>query len=233
MPSVHTNRGAKRAREARVAFGLAPGAPLGCLLTVVEQRYGVVVAALPEGVAGVCMLGLLWVNGREIPRRQRFTLAHELGHAWIGHGGAVDTAETLSWQASDPFEVEANAFAAEFLVPQAGLIGRANGGEPTLEDVVELAAEYGVSAPMMLVRLKQLALGSPGRLARLQREVDEGLHGYLGGEALDDRLARIDALPYLSRSLRGSLLDAAITGEAAVSSDLAGALERVMRPGRR
>ena len=63
-------------------------------------------------------------------------------------------------------------------------------GEPTLEDVVALASEYGVSAPAMVIRLEQCKLGSPERLARLRREVDEGLHGYLRVEPLGDRLER-------------------------------------------
>src|SRR4051812_32274125 len=54
MASLHTNRGAKRAREARTAFGLDPAAPLSCLLTVVEERAGVplILRAMPEDVAG-------------------------------------------------------------------------------------------------------------------------------------------------------------------------------------
>jgi hypothetical protein len=98
------NRGAKRAREARKDLGLDAAAPLACVLDVVEQRVGlpVVVAALPDGLAGACVpLGtsrLLWVNGSQAPVRQRFTLAHELGHAWCGHDGhlEVDTVATIS-----------------------------------------------------------------------------------------------------------------------------------------
>ena len=79
-----------------------------------------------------------------------------------------------------------------------------------------LANEYGVSAPAMVIRLEQCKLGSPTRIARLRREVDEGLHGYLRIEPLGDRLERIESLPYLSPSLRGSLLEAALRGDAAV-----------------
>ena len=193
--------------------------------------------ALPEGVAGAYAGGVVWVNGDEVVRRQRFTLAHEFGHAWIGHDAAlaVDTIATLNGRTAEPLEVQANAFAAEFLVPKAGVTGRVD-GEPTLEDVVRLAAEYGVSAPMMLVRFRQVRIGSAERLARLQREVDAGEHvalfDFLGLEAIDDSLARVERLPYLSRRLRGSLLDAVVHGDAAASPELAGALDRLMRPGR-
>ncbi|HET6548226.1 MAG TPA: ImmA/IrrE family metallo-endopeptidase [Solirubrobacter sp.] len=230
---MDTNRGAKRAREARAALGLDPGAPLECLLSVVEERFPVVVAALPDAVAGACCWSVLWVNGNQIARRQRFTLAHEFGHAWIGHDGALepDTLETLYGRPTNPYEIQANAFAAEFLVPRAGIAERVR-GEPTLEDVVRIGAEYGVSAPVVVIRLKQLRLASPERLARLSREIDERLHSqlfeHLGLSRVDDGLARIDALPYLSPQLSGTLLAAALHGDAAVSRELAGALGRLL-----
>jgi hypothetical protein len=235
VAGLHSNRGAKRAREARAALGLDPEAPLPCLLSLVERRCPVIVAALPDGIAGACSDGLLWVNGAEFVARQRFTLAHEFGHAWIGHAArlAVDTDETLTYT-TDPLEIEANAFAAELLVPKAGLRERV-AGEPTLEDVVRIAVEYGVSTPMLLVRLKQNKLGSQERLERLQREVDAGEHSvvfdWLALAPHEDRLARVGRLPYLSPSLRGSLLDAVVHGDAAASPELAAALERLMRPG--
>src|SRR4051794_14167342 len=129
MASIDTNRGAKRAREARRALGLPADAPLPCLLSVVEERAGqpVIVAALPTHVAGACYRSgdsaVLWVNGGQGLGRQRFTLAHELAHAWCAHDGAagVDTVETLSGRTTNPYEIQANAFAAEFLVPRACL----------------------------------------------------------------------------------------------------------------
>ncbi len=124
MAGVDSNRGAKRAREARAALGLDPAAPLADILDVVEAQKPVIVAAMPDGVAGACFAGqILWVNGNQYAPRQRFTLAHEFGHAWIGHDGRLepDTVETLNGRTSNPYEIQANAFAAEFLVPKAGL----------------------------------------------------------------------------------------------------------------
>jgi hypothetical protein len=234
VAGVDSNRGAKRAREARVALGLDPAAPLEDVLDVVEAQRPVIVATLPEGVAGACVGGrLLWVNGDQVTARQRFTLAHEFGHAWIGHDGRleVDSFETLSGRTSNPLEVQANAFAAEFLVPKVGLDRFES--EPTLEDVVRLAAGYGVSAPAMVIRLEQCELATPARITRLRREVEEGLHGYLRVEPRNDRLERIDELPYLSPSLRDSLLEATLRGDAAADAETAAAIERLMPPGRR
>ncbi len=229
MAGVDSNRGAKRAREARAALGLDPTAPLADILDIVEAQKPVIVAAMPDSVAGACFGGqILWVNGNQYAPRQRFTLAHEFGHAWIGHDGRLepDTVDTLNGRTSNPYEIQANAFAAEFLVPKAGLDRLES--EPTLEDVVALASEYGVSAPAMVIRLEQCKVASPARIARLRREVEEGLHGYLRVNSLDDRLERIDSLPYLSPSLRGSHLEAALQGDAAVDPATAQAIARLM-----
>src|SRR4051812_40512322 len=122
MPGLHTNRGAKRAREARRDLGLDAVSPLD-LLAVVELP--VVVGALPDHVAGALVRNgagaVAFVNGGQWIDRQRFTLAHELGHACCGHQKpSVDTFETVFGTAHDPQEVEANAFAAELLAPRDG-----------------------------------------------------------------------------------------------------------------
>ncbi|HEX2102192.1 MAG TPA: ImmA/IrrE family metallo-endopeptidase [Solirubrobacteraceae bacterium] len=242
MGSMDANRGAKRARQARAGLGLDPAAPLDCLLTVVEERAGhpVIVAELPDDIAGACFSegagAVLWLNGSKSQsvQRRRFTLAHELGHAWCGHDGTVevDTFATLSGRTSTPLEVQANAFAAEFLVPRAGLdevIQR----EPTLEDTVVVSTHFGVSAIMVVYRFEQLGLVSEQRGKQLEAEInDEQAHLKVAGE-LDlrprrDRLARMDTLPYLSPALEHSALAAALRGDDAATAGLTGAVERLL-----
>ena len=225
MPGPDTNRGAKRAREARERLGLGAGGPVGCVLTLVEERAGVpvVVATLPDRIAGACWRAggrtVLWVNGAQALVRRRFTLAHELGHVCCGHEApAVDTPHTLSAAARDPQEVQANAFAAELLAPRAGVEAELAGGEPALDDVVRIAARFGISAPAALNRCRTLGLVRPARAARLEREIEEGLAGYLAPPPLDDALARIRDLPRLSPALQGSALAAVLRGEASVDA---------------
>ncbi|QEC47554.1 ImmA/IrrE family metallo-endopeptidase [Baekduia soli] len=240
MSSLDHNRGAKRAREARRALGLDPVGPLPCLLSAVEQAAGlpVVVARLAAGVAGACHRdgdrALLWVNGLEFLPRRRFTLAHELGHAWCRHDGtlAVDTMATLNGGTTSPHEIQANAFAAEFLLPRAAMEELVVDGEPGLDEVVVIAAGFGVSALVVLYRLKQLGLAGARRIEALQAEIAEGLHTdafarlRLTGPA--DRLAAIATLPYLSPALAGTHLEAALRGEAAADDALAGAMARLL-----
>jgi Zn-dependent peptidase ImmA (M78 family) len=241
MASIDSNRGAKRAREAREALAADPAAPLPCLLTVVEGPAGlpVLVTTLPDHVAGACFRtgegAVLWVNGsRSHGRpRQRFTLAHELGHAWCRHDGhlEIDTFETLNGKTTNHYEVQANAFAAEFLVPRDAMDELIE-GEPTLEEVVVISAYYGVSAIMVVYRLKQLRMASDRRIEQLEGEIDDRLHldvsRALGLKPLADRLGAIDHLPYLSPALDGTHLSAALRGDAAVDSGVAGAIDRLL-----
>ena len=235
--SEHRNRGAKRAREARAKLGLDPVAPLPCLLDCVEAQAGfpVVVAPLAEGVAGACTGGrLLWVNGTQALVRQRFTLAHELGHAWCKHDGklVVDTIATLSGRDTTPYEIAANAFAAELLIPRAAFEARAPGGDPTLDEVVSIAARYGTSALMTLFRFGQHRLASSDCVAELRAAIEAGEHGAayerLGCEPFTDRLAELGELPYLSEPLRGGRLAAVLRGEAEAEPGLATAITRLL-----
>jgi Zn-dependent peptidase ImmA (M78 family) len=232
MPGKDTNIGAKRARETRAELGLAPEDPPACLLTLVEQRLGipVAIAALHEGVAGYCWRGdgatILWVNGTQPLVRRRFTLAHELGHVRCRHrpGLPVDTFETLSGQTTDAREVQANAFAAELLAPRDGVRAMLD-GEPTLDDVVRIAARYGISHVAALYRLSTLELTR--RPATLKRELEAGHAAGVrdrlaldGDDELDDELARIapEDLPRLPPALAGSALAGVAAGTLSIDS---------------
>jgi Zn-dependent peptidase ImmA (M78 family) len=230
----HTNIGSKRARETRAELGVGPTAPIGCLLSVVEGRLGVPVAlvALPDGIAGCCWRQgadvVLWVNGLQAPVRRRFTLAHELGHLRCGHDGtmAVDTFETLAGRTTDAREVQANAFAAELLAPAEGVRALLD-GRPSLDDVVLVAARFGISTIAALYRLNALGL-APG-YERLRREIEDGLHEdvwrRLAPVALADAISSVDrrSLPRLSPALAGSALAALLGGAASVDDAAAAA----------
>lgn len=69
---------------------------------------------------------VIGVNSNHALKRQRFTIAHEIGHLVLHKGRPVlvDTSVRVNWRddtsskASDREEIEANAFAAELLMPQ-------------------------------------------------------------------------------------------------------------------
>lgn len=87
--------------------------------------------------------------------RQRFTLAHELGHYVLNHGGGFrDNAASFNVYNYDQREVDANKFAAEILMPKLAIdyviekLGR--------NDVADLAQLFNVSQQAMRFRLKNL-----------------------------------------------------------------------------
>jgi Zn-dependent peptidase ImmA (M78 family) len=228
VASIHSNRGFKRARIAREELGVGDNGPLPDALDVVEGRGGaaVVVLDLGEGLAGAHLVRpagpLLFVNGRQGLTRQRFTLAHEFGHHRIGHATMIDRPSNLMDFGHDPLEVEANAFAAEFLIPRAAVEAwhAALGSEAvTLEHLVRLAGDYGVSAQMARYRLQTCGvLTDAARRDKLDREIAANEHvllaAYLGLTDVQDRLAHAaDDLPRIPPDLRDSPFGRLLAGE--------------------
>lgn len=224
MASKDTNTGAKRARETRECAGLSEDAPLGCLLTFVEDRMQVPVAivALPESIAGCCWRSgertILWVNGTNPPGRQRFTLAHELGHLRCRHDGQVpvETFKTLGGKNTEAREVQANAFAAELLAPKCAVRAWAEGRDPELDDVIELAGAFGMSAIAALYRLNSLGLVS--HYQELQARILDEEQELPVPTPLSDGIASAFATgpPRLSPALDGTALAALVSGAAAI-----------------
>ena len=102
----------------------------------------------------------LGVNKTHHPLRQRFTIAHEIGH-YILHASDelhydTDNIETLHFRKADITsfdEIEANQFAAELLMPE-GILNRCiEGGIKAISD---LADRFSVSEDAMRYRLINL-----------------------------------------------------------------------------
>lgn len=96
-------------------------------------------------------------KSREPSTRIRFTVAHELGHYFLGHLKPErvfeDSLANFSTQTIKPKEIEANQFAMELLVPidtLDDLIMQQN-----LTDGYQLAVLFGVSNKTIELRVKQ------------------------------------------------------------------------------
>lgn len=136
------------------------------------RRLGVQVRYAPfdgdiSGMAhirdGVRILG---VNNLHHPHRQRFTLAHELGHLLL-HPAAIARQvhldkgslyrDSLASQGTDALERSANAFASELLIPKR-LLDQHVDPKLDLEDdeaVERLARKFRVSVAAMHYRLNR------------------------------------------------------------------------------
>lgn len=114
---------------------------------------------------------LIGVNSAHAPTRQRFTLAHEIAHLKMHPGKPVfiDRLVHVNWRdgTSDRQEVEANAFAAELLMPRKFmtreidiLIARSRQIKPE-QLIAELAETFRVSQEAMRYRLVNLGVLGP------------------------------------------------------------------------
>jgi Zn-dependent peptidase ImmA (M78 family) len=101
------------------------------------------------------------VNKNHSESRQRFTIAHEIGHYINGHIFYDKTGKIYkdeSFDFSNPLhqqEKEANMFAAELLVPKEFIIKDLNNFGL---DIAKLTELYQVSEQMMWIRLTSLGL---------------------------------------------------------------------------
>ena len=119
---------------------------------------------------------IIGVNTRTSPRRQRFTIAHEVGH-FILHEEApliIDQSMRVYWRddvssmATDEQEIEANAFAAALLMPRELIVSHlksyiakveSSGRNLSREDLIaQLAREFDVSTEAMGYRLINLGI---------------------------------------------------------------------------
>ena len=109
---------------------------------------------------------VLGINSKQSPERQRFSLAHELGHALLHDDplhldelAVIGFRSDLSSTANDPKEVEANQFAAELLMPEAFIRKDLEGEhDAELDAVIEsLAKRYQVSIQAMAIRVSKFA----------------------------------------------------------------------------
>ena len=91
---------------------------------ITDLQIPLVFEALDE-LLGACVrvnsaaVGILVTTRRDL-HMQRFTAAHELGHFVLGHEGSLDREVRMPGHTigRDIQEVEADAFAAEFLMPK-------------------------------------------------------------------------------------------------------------------
>ncbi len=112
---------------------------------------------------------VIGVNTLHHPNRQRFTISHELGHYFLHNYEEVHVDRFLvklrnqrSSTGEDAQEVEANAFAAELLIPERFVVKDLMEMDfnDLLDDrtMLQLAKKYQVSVQAMTNRLATLGL---------------------------------------------------------------------------
>ena len=143
--------------------------------TLAEQQ-GAMLTSAPnnDDVSGFILRApgaatVIGVNSSHHPVRQRFTIAHELGHLLL-HAKTelhvdrvvVKMRDRRGREGIDEDEIEANRFAAEILMPEEFLrVDLEELGPVTADDdhaISRLAKRYKVSKQAMTIRLTSLGL---------------------------------------------------------------------------
>jgi Zn-dependent peptidase ImmA (M78 family)/transcriptional regulator with XRE-family HTH domain len=144
------------------------------LPTMVEEVFGadVAVVVLDSGFDGLAASSedakLIVLGTSQVPARQRFTLAHELGHLLAGDDQGVHLDRDIydRAQAKDPSEMRANSFASAFLMPE-NILREAVGSRGLTEPgFAALACDLKVTPSALAFRLKDLRLIDSGTCDR-------------------------------------------------------------------
>lgn len=105
----------------------------------------------------------IYVNGNDNPRRQRFTIAHEIAHYvlhrdLIGDGITDSATDGALYRSSlgDDYERQANRLAADVLMPAQLVRAYYRGG---VVSYAQLAEAFDVSIDAIRIRLQELRLG--------------------------------------------------------------------------
>ena len=99
---------------------------------------------------------VIGVNRLHNPKRQRFTIAHELGHYYMHKEKNVDFEDTTFFRNNDSTSIEysANEFAANLLMPEDRVKAAIKSGVKSIE---KLSTIFNVS--VAAIKYRVVALG--------------------------------------------------------------------------
>lgn len=92
--------------------------------------------------------------------RRRFAVAHELGHFFLHEGISqvfLCTSDNIRDYKNNPVEIEANMFAAEFLMPRSIFAPFITRREPTIDNIKACAEEFRTSLTSTAIRFTELS----------------------------------------------------------------------------
>ncbi len=101
------------------------------------------------------------VNSLHHPKRQRFTVAHELGHYMLHRRQCQEFTDNKLFRGVDqnPMETEANVYAADLIMPEDAFRSFINNVSNKIDAIAE---HFGVSALAVRVRAKTLGFKGHG-----------------------------------------------------------------------
>jgi len=172
MATNHIREAENKAKAARRGYaGILP-----VPLEQIAKREGIKIELTPldDDLSGMSFIkngvAVIVLNLNHHPNRRRFTLAHEIGHhlmhvSYLTNNVHVDKSvlnrDNVSSQAVDLKEIEANAFAAELLMPEIELRKYQHVDFNDDAFLYALAKKLKVSVTALTYRLTNLGMVSP------------------------------------------------------------------------
>lgn len=155
---------------------------LGCVVLPLDDELGRHLG-LSQYIDGVPHIRVSRPRPNVPGDRQRFTVAHELGHlALHAHLAPPESAEDAR-----TIENQAHRFAGAFLTPRDALIEDLHthdaAGRVTLNTLQKLKSVWGVSIKMLVVRFKQLNVISDAQATALYKQISK--RGWNSGEPIE------------------------------------------------
>ena len=147
----------RMAAEVMSELGVSPPPPVDIDKVVRDWGLAVDYVQSPRGLHGrvIVTRAVIEVAADDHPHRQRFTLAHELGHYVLDHSPLFTDAEPRDFgNPKGVNEQEANHFAASLLMPAEWV--RQDWAK--LRDAARMATLYRTSPESMWYRLQELKL---------------------------------------------------------------------------
>lgn len=140
---------------------------------------------LAEGSSGMavkkCLKYVVIVRRDESPQRQRFTVAHELGHILAGDVGRFKLVNREPSMQDNPVETQANVFASRLLAPACVLWGV---GAKSAEDIAKLCDISETAAAFRWQRMQLLYARGIFLTSPLERQVFEQFKEYIDAHKL-------------------------------------------------
>lgn len=122
----------------------------------IEIKYDTMDIAKSGSLSCVDGKWIMCINSSHNPKRQRFTMAHELGHYILHRGKNIEFVDTTFFRSDemDSIEYSANEFASRLLMPEDKL--RKLIDEDRIKNIGELASRFDVSSAAMKYRVISL-----------------------------------------------------------------------------
>jgi Zn-dependent peptidase ImmA (M78 family) len=123
--------------------------------------------SLKDDLSGVLRKNLennkweMLINAKHHPNRQRYTIAHELGHYCLHQHFQTEFEDKIFFRGGEnnKEEMQANSFASELLIPENDFRKMVREGKDKID---ELAQEFRVSTLALRIRAKNLGMSGHG-----------------------------------------------------------------------